>query len=97
MNRQLLDSQRLIPGITSAQALTAIQTMPDHCQKWHDGTSNENTKDSNNFEGITTIVNKLENLGQDIKKLKENVHAIQVGCQIYGRAYLDKDCPLDEE
>nr|GFA58975.1 hypothetical protein [Tanacetum cinerariifolium] len=32
-----------------------------------------------------------------MKKLKENVHAIQVGCQIYGRAHIDKDFPLNEE
>nr|GFA29957.1 hypothetical protein [Tanacetum cinerariifolium] len=29
--------------------------------------------------------------------LKENVHAIQAGCQNYGRAHLDKDCPLNVE
>ncbi|GJW26244.1 reverse transcriptase domain-containing protein [Tanacetum coccineum] len=33
MNRQLLDSQGPIPGMTPAQALTAIQTMADHSQK----------------------------------------------------------------
>ncbi|GKB14845.1 reverse transcriptase domain-containing protein [Tanacetum coccineum] len=32
-----------------------------------------------------------------MKKLKENVHAIQVGCQTCEGAYLDKDCPLNEE
>ncbi|GJU02228.1 hypothetical protein Tco_1112566 [Tanacetum coccineum] len=48
-------------------------------------------------EGIAAIVNKLENLGRDMKKLKENVHAIQVGCQNWGGAHLDKDCPLKEE
>ncbi|GJT81769.1 RNA-directed DNA polymerase, eukaryota, reverse transcriptase zinc-binding domain protein [Tanacetum coccineum] len=52
MNRQLLDSQGLIPGMTPVQALT---------------------------------------------KLKENVHAIQVGCQNCEGAHLDKDCPLKEE
>ncbi|GJX56313.1 hypothetical protein Tco_0286210 [Tanacetum coccineum] len=48
-------------------------------------------------EGIVAIVNKLENLGRDIKKLKENVYAIQVGCQNCGGAHLDKDCPLKED
>ncbi|GKE99126.1 hypothetical protein Tco_0022477 [Tanacetum coccineum] len=52
---------------------------------------------SSNSEGIASIINKLENLGRDMKKLKENVHAIQVGCQNYGGAHLDKDCPLKEE
>ncbi|GKC87867.1 hypothetical protein Tco_1148516, partial [Tanacetum coccineum] len=71
--------------------------MTDHSQKWHDGSSNKNIKSSSNFEGIAAIVNKLENLGRDIKKLKENVHAIQVGCQICEGAHFDKDCPLNEE
>ncbi|GJZ84871.1 reverse transcriptase domain-containing protein [Tanacetum coccineum] len=48
-------------------------------------------------EGIAAIVNKLENLGRDMKKLKENVHAIQVGCQTCEGAHLDKDCPLNKE
>ncbi|GKC62823.1 hypothetical protein Tco_1095421 [Tanacetum coccineum] len=32
-----------------------------------------------------------------MKKLKENVHAIQVGCQNCEGAHLDKDCPLNKE
>ncbi|GJU92352.1 reverse transcriptase domain-containing protein [Tanacetum coccineum] len=52
---------------------------------------------SSSSEGIAAIVNKLENLGRDMKKLKENVHAIQVGCQICEGAHLDKDCPFYEE
>ncbi|GKF98878.1 hypothetical protein Tco_0297661 [Tanacetum coccineum] len=32
-----------------------------------------------------------------MKKLKENVHTIQVGCQIRKGPHLDKDCPLNEE
>ncbi|GJY96286.1 reverse transcriptase domain-containing protein [Tanacetum coccineum] len=56
-----------------------------------------NIENSSNSKGIDAIVNKLENLGRDMKKLKENVHAIQVGCQNRGGAHLDKDCPLNEE
>ncbi|GKE66107.1 hypothetical protein Tco_1520268, partial [Tanacetum coccineum] len=52
---------------------------------------------SSNSEGITAIVRKLDNLCRDMKKLKENVHAIQVGCQNCGGARLDKDCPFNEE
>ncbi|GJR04669.1 hypothetical protein Tco_0527653 [Tanacetum coccineum] len=81
MNRQLLDSQGPIPGMTPAQALTAIQNMADHSQKWHDGSSNRNIDSSSESEGIVAIVNKLENISRDMKKLKENIHAIQVGCQ----------------
>ncbi|GJS11361.1 hypothetical protein Tco_0368157 [Tanacetum coccineum] len=97
MNRQLLDSQGLISGMATVQELTTIQTMAGHSQKWHNGSSNRNIESSSNSEGITTIVNKLENLGRDIKKLKENVHTIQVGCQTCEGAHLDKDCPLKEE
>nr|GEZ76568.1 hypothetical protein [Tanacetum cinerariifolium] len=39
----------------------------------------------------------LDSLGRDMKKLKENVHAIQVGCQTCAGAHLDKECPLNEE
>ena len=37
------------------------------------------------------------NLGREMKKLKESVHAIQVGCEICEGAYLAKDCPLNED
>nr|GEY52113.1 hypothetical protein [Tanacetum cinerariifolium] len=32
-------------------------------------------------DGIAAVTNKLDSLGRDTKKLKENVHAIQVGCK----------------
>nr|GEV86248.1 hypothetical protein [Tanacetum cinerariifolium] len=86
-----------IPSMTPAQALTVIQTMADHSQKWHDGSSSRNEGSSSNSEGITTIVSKIDSLGRDIKNLKENVHVIQVGCQTCGGAYLDKECPLKLE
>ncbi|GKC35059.1 hypothetical protein Tco_1047443 [Tanacetum coccineum] len=47
--------------------------------------------------GIAAITNKLDSLRRDIKKLKENVHAIQVGCENCGGAHLNKECPLHEE
>ncbi|GJT56155.1 zinc knuckle CX2CX4HX4C containing protein [Tanacetum coccineum] len=97
MNRQQLDSQGPIPGMRLAQALTAIQTMADHSQKWHDGTTSRNIGSSSSKDGLVALVNKLDNLGRDIKKLKESVHATQVGCQIYEGPHLDKDCPLNEE
>ncbi|GJZ98417.1 hypothetical protein Tco_0670870 [Tanacetum coccineum] len=97
MNRQLLDSQGPIPGMTPTQAMTAIQTMAYHSQKWHDGTSSRSISSSSNTDGLVAIVSKLDNLGRDMKKLKENVHAIQVGCQICEGPHLDKECPLNEE
>ncbi|GJR71808.1 hypothetical protein Tco_0084173 [Tanacetum coccineum] len=71
--------------------------MAVHSQKWHDGSSRRDIDSSSNYEGIAAIVSKLDSLGRDMKKLKENVHAIQVGCQTCGRAHLDKECPLNEE
>ncbi|GJR03921.1 reverse transcriptase domain-containing protein [Tanacetum coccineum] len=52
---------------------------------------------SSNSEGIAAIVNKLDSLGRDMKKLKENMHTIQVGCYACEGAHLDKECPLNEE
>ncbi|GKC30483.1 hypothetical protein Tco_1037777, partial [Tanacetum coccineum] len=43
------------------------------------------------------VISKLDNLGRDRKKLKENVHAIQVGCQICEGPHLVNKCPLNEE
>ncbi|GJX19356.1 zinc finger, CCHC-type containing protein [Tanacetum coccineum] len=39
----------------------------------------------------------LDSLGRDMKKLKENVHAIQVGCQLCRGPDLDMECALNEE
>ncbi|GJY96057.1 hypothetical protein Tco_0512418 [Tanacetum coccineum] len=93
----IVDSQGPIPGMTPTQALTIIQTMADHSQKWNDWTSSRNISSISNTEGIAAIVSKLDNLGHNMKKLKENVHAIQVGCQICEGPHLDIECPLNEE
>nr|GFA87784.1 hypothetical protein [Tanacetum cinerariifolium] len=52
---------------------------------------------SSNSDGLVAIVSKLENLGRDMKKLKETIHAIQLRCQMCEGPHLDKDCPLSEE
>ncbi|GJY99813.1 hypothetical protein Tco_0517243 [Tanacetum coccineum] len=80
-----------------AEALIMIHTMADHSQKWHDRTKSRNIRSSSSKDGLAAFVNKLDNLEQDMKKLKESVHAIQVGCQICEGPHLDKDCPLNEE
>nr|GEX50112.1 hypothetical protein [Tanacetum cinerariifolium] len=56
-----------------------------------------NISSSSDTGGLATVISKLDNLGHDMKKLKQNVHAIQVGCQICEGPYLDKECPLNEE
>ena len=48
-------------------------------------------------DGIAALTNKMEGLGCDMKKLKEIIHAIQVGCQICEGPHLDKDRPLKAE
>ncbi|GKC73982.1 hypothetical protein Tco_1119865 [Tanacetum coccineum] len=75
----MLDSQGPIPGMTPTQALTAIQTMVDHSQKWHEGTSSRNIDSSSNTDGLAAIVSKLDNLGRDMKKLKENLEDVKYG------------------
>jgi hypothetical protein len=75
--------------MTPVQALNVIQDMADHSQKWHDGGSTRCTGES--LEGINALTNKLDNLGTEMNKLKENVHSIQVGCDICEGAHLEKD------
>nr|GEX41168.1 hypothetical protein [Tanacetum cinerariifolium] len=64
-------------------------------QAWERSTSRRVSNDSSN--GIVAIINKLDILVRDMKKLKENVHAIQVGCENCGGAHLNKECSLNEE
>ncbi|GJS23290.1 hypothetical protein Tco_0451922 [Tanacetum coccineum] len=45
--------------------------------KWHDGTTSRKMGSSNSIDGLAALVNKLDNLGRHMKKLKESVHAIQ--------------------
>ncbi|GKA76627.1 hypothetical protein Tco_0783088 [Tanacetum coccineum] len=94
---RLTPGTRPIHGMTPTQPLTAIQTMVDHSQKWHDKTSSRNISSSSITDGLAAIISKLDNLGCYMKKLKENVNAIQVGCQICEGPHLDKECPLNEE
>lgn len=39
----------------------------------------------------------MEKLGREVRKIKESVHAIQVGCEICDGAHLSKDCPLRDD
>ncbi|GJU62644.1 hypothetical protein Tco_1244479 [Tanacetum coccineum] len=89
-----LDGAPTLPdGRDTTKTMETNLTMADHSQKWHDGSSSRSIYNNSNAEGIPAIVSKLDSLGRDMKKLKENVHAIQVGCQICGGAHLDKECP----
>ncbi|GJW49073.1 hypothetical protein Tco_0090424 [Tanacetum coccineum] len=70
--------------------------MADHSQKWHDMSTRRRVSNDSS-DGIAVITNKLDSLGRDMKKLKENVYAIRVGCENCGGAHLNKECPLNEE
>ncbi|GJV42165.1 BYPASS-related protein [Tanacetum coccineum] len=43
----------------------------------HDETTSRNLESSSSKDGLAALVNKLDNLGRDMKKLKESVYAIQ--------------------
>ncbi|GJY81663.1 hypothetical protein Tco_0494414 [Tanacetum coccineum] len=83
--------------MTATGALLAIQEMANHSQKWHDGGSIRGLGGSNS-DGISVITNKLNDLGRDMRKLKESVHAIQVGCEIPlgSHSPLDRRTSLEE-
>ncbi|GJZ26662.1 hypothetical protein Tco_0570915 [Tanacetum coccineum] len=57
-----------IPGMTSAQALTAIQIMADHSQKWHDGTTSRNIRISSGNDGLATLDCPLN---EEVKQVEE--------------------------
>ncbi|GJR87731.1 hypothetical protein Tco_0211742 [Tanacetum coccineum] len=59
------------------KALTAVQTMANHSHKCHDDTTSRKMGSSNSNDGLAALVNKLDNLGRDMKKLNESVYAIQ--------------------
>nr|GEW40957.1 hypothetical protein [Tanacetum cinerariifolium] len=50
-----------------------------------------------NADELVALVSKLDNLGYNMKKLKDNVHAIQVRNQFCKGPHLDNECPLNKE
>ncbi|GKB78985.1 hypothetical protein Tco_0945880 [Tanacetum coccineum] len=69
MNYQLLDLQGPIPEMTPTQALTAIQTIADNSQKWHDGTPSRSISSNSNTNGLAVIVAQ-NNKGRTTKVLQ---------------------------
>ncbi|GJW89419.1 hypothetical protein Tco_0164759 [Tanacetum coccineum] len=102
-----------IPGVTHDVVMLRVFpiTLTGAAKRWADrlspGTINtwdllknafiQRRVSNDSSAGITTITNKLDSLGRDMKKLKENVHAIQVRCENYGGDHLNNECPLHEE
>ncbi|GJY39442.1 retrovirus-related pol polyprotein from transposon TNT 1-94 [Tanacetum coccineum] len=93
--RQILDSKGAIPSKIVAYAKVAIQEIAEYSQKWHNGTSR--TRSTETSDGLAAIQAQLNNLGREIKKVNEKVHAAQVGCEQCKGPHYTKDCPLKEE
>ncbi|GJW25654.1 hypothetical protein Tco_0039465 [Tanacetum coccineum] len=52
--------------------------MAEYSQKWHNGTASR-TSCTKTSDGLAAIQAQLNNLGREIKKLKEKVYAAQFG------------------
>ncbi|GJX92115.1 hypothetical protein Tco_0345441 [Tanacetum coccineum] len=57
----------------------------------------ERRTNSGSSDDIIDFTSKLDTLGQDMKKLKESVDALQVGCRLCGGTHLDKECLFNDE
>ncbi|GJX81422.1 hypothetical protein Tco_0330903 [Tanacetum coccineum] len=74
-----------IPGMRPAEALTAIQTMADHSQKWHDDTTSKKIGSSNSSDGLAALVNKSDaKFVKDLTSTKLNEEVKQVEKVRYG-------------
>ncbi|GKB89958.1 hypothetical protein Tco_0962230 [Tanacetum coccineum] len=60
--------------MTATRALVLIQEIADHSQKWHDMESNRGLGGSNS-DGISIIINKLNDLGNSIWRRENDVEA----------------------
>ncbi|GJS11419.1 reverse transcriptase domain-containing protein [Tanacetum coccineum] len=59
------------PRMRPAEALTAIQTMADHSQKWHDGTTSRNIRSSSSKDGLATLDCPLN---EEVKQVEEVIY-----------------------
>ncbi|GKD25038.1 uncharacterized mitochondrial protein-like protein [Tanacetum coccineum] len=64
-------------------------------EKWYNGTSRSRSTETS--YRLVAIQAQLNNLGREIKKLKEKVYAAQVGCEQCKGPHYTKDYPLKEE
>ncbi|GJS10794.1 hypothetical protein Tco_0367590 [Tanacetum coccineum] len=67
--RQILDSKGVISSMKAGDAKKAIQEMADHSKKWHNGTSTR-ARSTDTSDGLAAIQAQLNNLGNEIKKVK---------------------------
>ncbi|GJU86852.1 hypothetical protein Tco_1294398 [Tanacetum coccineum] len=69
--------------------------MAEYSQKWHNGTSRGRSTETS--DGLAAIQAQLNNLGREIKKVKEKVYVAQVGCEQCKGPHYTNDCPQKEE
>ncbi|GJR09696.1 zinc finger, CCHC-type containing protein [Tanacetum coccineum] len=91
----ILDSRGTVPTKTATNAKMVIQDMTEYLKKWHNGTSRGRSTETSN--GMAAIQAQLNNLGREIKKVKEKFYAAQVGREQCKGSHYTKDCPLKEE
>nr|GEV63331.1 hypothetical protein [Tanacetum cinerariifolium] len=72
---------RVFPITVTGAAKRQIFTTSSNMEKRHYTRLGK----SNNSEGMAAIVSKVDNLGRDMKKLKENVHAIQLTKEVHAK------------
>nr|GEZ59840.1 hypothetical protein [Tanacetum cinerariifolium] len=77
--RQILNSRGAVPTMTAADAKRAIQEMAEYSQKWHNETSRGRSTETS--DELAAIQAQLNNLGREIKKVKEKVYDAQVRCE----------------
>ncbi|GJV52512.1 phospholipase-like protein [Tanacetum coccineum] len=88
--------QRYYPPSKTAKQLEKIHNFKQEgnetlYQAW------ERRKNSSSLDGIVAIRSKVASLGRHMNKLKENMHAIQVGYRLCRGTHLDKEFPLNKE
>ena len=93
--KQILDSRGPIPGETPVRAIDSIQDLASHSLKWHDEGNHGHTEE--NIEGMNALTNKFGNLGREIKKIKENIHSLQINREACKGVHRTQKCPLKEE
>ncbi|GJX92763.1 lon protease 2, peroxisomal [Tanacetum coccineum] len=88
------DGRDTIPSLGEVQ-LSIIQMSVARSEQSSEATTWQGS--SYNSDDTTVITNKVDSFGFDMQKLKESIHAIQVGCKIYKEVHLTQECHLKED
>ncbi|GJV46914.1 zf-CCHC domain-containing protein [Tanacetum coccineum] len=92
-----------IPGITQDTIMLRVFpiTLTGAARKWKNllpaGETTTWQGSSHNSNDIAIITKRVDSFGCDMQKLKESIHAIQIGCKICKDVHLTKERPLNED